>query len=464
MKYKISSLEDIFDGFEGVTDQEWRERIEKDVKGGFQDLLWQDENKMVFQPYYRRPDLIELKQLKKIQSANKLDPDWEITQLLEYSPEDEKTSLGSLKKAMESGAGSILLKNNSTTVKLEEFLKSNLLDHSSIMVEQNTENLEAMPQQLKNTLFLLDPIGDSMTKGNQIELPNSFSEKNRRGFFDKENLKLLIDGSSYKNAGSNQVQELSYMLQHAVEYFDFFTEQGLNAQTIANKMVLKVGIGTSFFPEIAKVRALRFLWNKLLSAYQVQTELVIIAESSSYYLSVIEPYNNLLRETTQMMSAAFANCNFITSPSFDLNNSTNPDFSQRMARNIQIILKEESYAHKVQDPSAGSYYIETITEKFAEAAWEKFLKIEDSGGLKPVYESGEMQEAIKIVHEQRLEDMKVEAAQPELSRRKMMGINIHKDESLEKANLKVDIEGESPFVPLKARNLSKSYLRKEEGK
>lgn len=457
LKYKVRSLEDIFDDFEVVTDQEWREKIEKDIKGDFQDLLWQDENKLVFQPFYRKSDLEQLKNLEEFQSVNNSNPDWKITQLLEWNAEDENTCLNSLKKALESGADSILLKNKTELDKLAAFLKKNLLDHAEILIEQNSETLQNLPLQIQNANILLDPISDSICKGNKIDLKSSILGKSSKSFFEKENLKLLVDSSTYKNAGCNHVQELAFLLQHTVEYLDFFTEQGIDAKSIADKMVLKVGIGTSHFSEIAKIRALRFLWNKLLSAYKIESKPIIIAETSSYYLSVVEPYNNLLRATTQVMSAAFANCNFITSPSFDLSNKASRDFSDRMARNIQIILKEESYANKVEDPAAGSYYVETMSEKMADAAWEKFLKIEEADGLKVVYEEGELQKEIKIVHEKRLEDMKE-------GKFKLLGVNIHNEANATTPELAEKNVSNGAFTPLEEKNLSEEYLRKEEKK
>lgn len=448
-------MEGIFSNFEGIADQEWREKVEKDIKGHFQDLLWQDENRLVLQPFYRKSDIADLKNLKDIQAANQLNPDWKIAQLLSWSAQNQDDIHSYMTAAMNAGTDRILLINDSDTGSLGEFLTTNQFDKSTILVQQHCKSMKNFPSKIKQSVLLFDPVGESMSQGVSINIEQSVLGKNTKDFFGNDNHKLLVNGSIYKNAGSNQVQELAYLLQHAVEYLDFFTDQGIEAKEVAAKMFVKVGIGNSFFHEIAKVRALRYLWAKMLSAYKVHFTPMIIAEPSKYYLSVTEPYNNLLRITTQMMSAAFASCDLITSPPFDLSGSANASFSQRMARNMQIILKEESYGNQVQDPGAGSYYIEELTSKLIDAVWEKFLDIEEKDGLSKLYQGGKIQDDISAVHEDRLERMKEEKL-------KFLGVNIHEEEGTVKPALNNVLNKQHDYPPLEERNLSECYFRKQE--
>src|SRR5690606_2912815 len=136
-----------------------------------------------------------------------------------------------------------------------------------------------------------------------------------------------------------------------------------------------------------------------------KTKPELIAEVSEYQLSLKGPYNNLLRECTQLMVAAMSSCSFVSCPSFDLSKDPNMDFGIRMARNLQIIQKEEAYLSKIEDPAAGSYYVEVLSAEFAEAAWEKFLSMEAKGGINAMYESAELQKEIEKMHDQRLDDL-----------------------------------------------------------
>ena len=454
MKHKVSSLERIFSNFEDVTDQEWREKIEKDIKGHFQDLLWQDENKLVFQPYYRRTDMVELENLEKIQTANQVDADWQITQLLNWATEKPHEIHESITKALDSGADRILLKSQSGLNSIENFLADKQYG-SSVFVQQNALVGDELPSGKNKAVFLFDPIADLMREGSAINLRDSLPGKRAKEFMESSNCRILVDGSTYKNAGCNQVQEIAFLLQHAVEYLDFFTEKGFDAKSIAEKITIKTGIGTSFFSEIAKIRTLRFLWNRIMLAYGIKTAAVLIAEASSYYLSITEPYNNLLRLTTQLLSASFANCNFLASPSFDLGNSANALFSQRMARNIQLILKNECYANRVVDPSAGSYYVEALSAKYADAAWEKFTEMEKGGGLQKAFGSGSVQDEILAIHQRRLERMKE-------GKIKVLGVNIHREKGAENPVIQTTAGKKRDYLPLEERNLSESYFRKQE--
>ena len=175
------------------------------------------------------------------------------------------------------------------------------------------------------------------------------------------------------------------MLASANEYMAQMTDRGLTADEACANMQLTFGVGSNYFMEIAKLRAARMLWARLAEQYKPadpsSLKIPIHACSGMWNKSVYDPYVNVLRLTTECMSASIGGANSITILPFNNTYKTADDFSQRIARNIQIILKEESYLDKVVDPSAGSYYIESLTDELAQMAWNDFKKIEEVGGI-----------------------------------------------------------------------------------
>ena len=184
-----------------------------------------------------------------------------------------------------------------------------------------------------------------------------------------------IQGVKYHNAGASISQELAFTLAQLSEYFS-------NAPSLEpNKIQISLGVSTNYFFEIAKFRAIRILWTQILNAFKKDhTPLYLRAETGLRTSTIFDPHVNMLRTTSQSMSAALGGANIINTSSFNAAFKNDNDFAQRMARNISLILKEESYFNKVSDPSAGSYYIEYLTNKLSLNAWTLFQEIEANGG------------------------------------------------------------------------------------
>ena len=176
------------------------------------------------------------------------------------------------------------------------------------------------------------------------------------------------------------------------------TEAGVPAQEVATRIKFNMGISTVYFMEIAKFRAARMLWAQIVKQYNPECDcackMVVNAATTEFTQTVFDSYVNLLRSQTQAMSAALAGVDSIVVAPFDKAYQTPDDFSERIARNQQILLKEESHLDKVTDPAGGSYYIETLTMSIAQEAWKLFLEIEDKGGFKAAQEAGEITAAV----------------------------------------------------------------------
>ena len=209
---------------------------------------------------------------------------------------------------------------------------------------------------------------------------------------------LTVNSSLLNNAGANIVQELGFGLAAANELVARLTDMGCKAHRVAKSIQLSVGVGSTYFMEIAKIRAARLLWSKIVEQYKPECDcaykLFINATTSRWNQSVYDPYVNMLRSTTEAMSSAVAGADSISVLPFDAAYKEADDFGYRIARNQQLLLKEESYLDKIVDPAAGSYYIENLTNEIAQGAWKHFLKVEEAGGYCKALRAGLVQDEV----------------------------------------------------------------------
>ncbi len=189
----------------------------------------------------------------------------------------------------------------------------------------------------------------------------------------------------------------------AAEYMDRLSEAGHDVTDVAQNIQWNLGVGSSYFMEIAKVRAARVLFSHLLSAFDGRNEKPVYIHSvtTDWNKTVYDAHVNMLRLTAEAMAAVLGGCNSLLVKPFDAAFREPDEFSERMARNTQAILKEEAYLDKVADPSAGSYYIESLTNSLVEHAWQYFLGIEEKGGYVKAFVSGYIGSELKATGEQR---------------------------------------------------------------
>ncbi|MBK8884594.1 MAG: hypothetical protein IPN67_20250 [Bacteroidales bacterium] len=191
---------------------------------------------------------------------------------------------------------------------------------------------------------------------------------------------IHLNASHFKNAGADIVTELAYGLSMGSEYMSQLTDRGLQASLAASKIRFSFGIGSDYFSEIAKIRAARLLWSVVQKGFGLSesdsAKMDIHSVTSEWNKSIYDPFVNMLRTQTEAMSAILGGTDSLTVEPFDTAFRKPDEFSERIARNQQLILKEEAYFDKVADPAAGSYYIENLTNLIAENAWRLFLEIE----------------------------------------------------------------------------------------
>lgn len=384
----------LFKDFEAVTSKQWKQKIQVDLKGADynENLIWQTAEDIHVKPFYHA-DAFNF-DLNKI--SNSKSTQWLICQSI-YVFDVEKSN----KKAIEiisKGAESIkfiipnenisipnLVENidtNQTTLYFElEFISETFINQ---FVELSNPN---------NFCVFNDIIGNLAKSGNWFK---SLEDDHKK--FDAVTVKLntiSIDVDLYQNAGANMVQQLAYALANSNEYLNHLDALLNKEQKQTLKIIFNVAVGTNYFFEIAKLRALRILWQSLANMYDMNEECHIIATPSKRNKTLYDYNTNMLRTTTECMSAILGGANTVCNLAYDAIYHKDNEFGERIARNQLLILKHESYFNKVNNPADGTYYIEEITNQLAEKSLELFKNIEANGGFLKQLKEGTIQRKIK---------------------------------------------------------------------
>lgn len=384
-------MEKLFKEFSPKTLAEWNEKIITDLKGkDYDHLIWESPENIKIPPIYNRESVNRTKG-----ETTHHHTDWEIEQSL------NKPSNKEVLKSLNGGASALLI-SNIDSQDLENVLENVLIQYiqtsiKSDEIEKSLDALLAIIEKRKLAITKIkgslqyDPLMVALKKG-QLDL-NIWEELK----IIQEKAKALnsykilsIQGQEYHNSGATATQELAFTLAQISEYF------AKNNTLKASKIQVSLGVSTNYFFEIAKFRAMRILWTQISKAYNKEDKnLDLRAETSSRTITIFDPYVNMLRSTSQCMSAALGGANILNVSRFNSAYKQEDDFAQRMSRNISLILKEESYFNKVSDPSAGSYYIEQITNTLSQNAWALFQDIEKQGGWIEAVKSNCIQEMIE---------------------------------------------------------------------
>lgn len=414
----------LFPEFPPVSTQKWEEVIMADLKGSdyTKKLVWKTLEGFDVKPYYRAENTADL----NLQPTKKENNNWDIRQ--DIFEQDIKTINAIALEGLKRGVTSLGL--NASKVKSIEDLKMLLKGIDPIKIKVN---FIAASCFLELTKLFIDYLKAESIDGTKINGSMNFdpyvyslytgklccSEKEiaqqAAEMMDliKENIPnfdvITINGHIFNNAGASIVQELAYTLSAANDYLYTLTEKGIPAHSVGYRTVFSFATGSNYFMEIAKIRAARLLWRMIMQEYNPKCETaydVFIATQSSYYnKSIYDPYVNMLRTTTETMSSAISGADSISVYPFDMAFKESDEFSRRIASNQQILLKEESYFDKVVDPSAGSYYIESLTNSIASHAWDIFREIEAKGGFVAAIKEGYIQSEIEKIASQKAKEV-----------------------------------------------------------
>ncbi|AQG82226.1 methylmalonyl-CoA mutase family protein [Spirosoma montaniterrae] len=370
---------------------DWLAQVRRELKDERADelLRWHTPEGFTIDPYYTADDLNSLA-VSDLQDPQKAYPGWLNTP--EYTlTNDPRSDNRHLRHALERGADALLL-NLPTQPDLARLLDGIKLSDTPVFFR--------LAGDASAFVRALQTVAPYQLKGGL--LTNNANLEATQLTLDSPQFRTLgISSHDFHNAGATATQELAFTLARLAERFDSLTATGLQAEQIIQKTVLSVSVGTSYFLEIAKLRALRVLIQRFYqrSSFITHHSSLVHCQTSSFYNATATPYSNLLRATTEAMAAVVGGCDALTVQPYDTLLNAPNEFSERIARNVSVLLRDESYFDKVADPSAGSYYIETLTHELTERAWALFGQVQGMGGLAKAFEMGFIQAEIERAYQ-----------------------------------------------------------------
>jgi methylmalonyl-CoA mutase len=422
--------EKLFTEFTAPTTQEWLDKIEVDLKGAdFQKrLVWRTNEGFNVQPFYRREDLKELKAVDSLPGefpfvrGNKKDNNlWFVRQ--DIKVEDAKAANAKALDVLNKGVDSLgfQIHGNEVSKELIETLLDGILPQ---YVELNFKTCQRHCVELAEMLVAyfkeknypldelkgsinFDPIEKILKKGKDTSsLCTEFLPQLIAALKELPGYKCInVNSVSLNNAGAYIYQELGYALAWGAEYLNLATEAGIDATEAAKRIKFNMGVSENYFMEIAKFRAARLLWAQIVKQFEPKCDCAcqmhVCAITSQYNQTLFDSYVNLLRSQTETMSAAIANVDSIIVTPFDKPYEQPTEFAERIARNQQLLLKEEAHFDKLVDVSGGSYTIEHLTDAIAKEGWKLFLAVEEAGGFLAEALKGNITTAVNTSNEKR---------------------------------------------------------------
>ena len=427
-----NNKEKLFSEFQAPTTQEWLDKIEVDLKGAdFQKrLVWRTNEGFNVQPFYRREDLKDLKAVDSLPGefpfvrGNKTDNNlWFVRQ--DIDAEDAKAANAKALDILNKGVDSLGFKIPGGNVSKETI--ATLLDGILPQyVELNFQTCQRHCVELAEILVAyfkekgypmadlkgsinFDPISKILCKGKDTSAALQFAKPLIEALKELPGYKCInVNSAALNNAGAYIYQELGYALAWGAEYLNILTEAGVEPTEAAKRIKFNMGVSDNYFMEIAKFRAARLLWAQIVKQYEPKCDCAcqmhVCAYTSEYNQTLFDSYVNLLRSQTETMSAALANVDSIVVTPFDKPYETPTEFAERIARNQQLLLKEEAHFDKLVDVAGGSYTIEHLTDAIAKEGWKLFLAVEEAGGFLAEALKGNITKAVNASNDKRHAD------------------------------------------------------------
>lgn len=412
--------EKLFDQFPGVSYDEWRAKVEADLKGADfnKKLVWRTSEGFDVQPIYRAEDIADFKTTDSVPGefpyvrGTRKDNEWLTRQEIIADSVEEANS-----KALDVLTKGVNSLGFHVTEPTEETIATLLKDIDLEKVEINFNCCPCKAKALVEALVAYihktgvektfhgsvnyNPLRKALLKGAELDVAAVVNEAKAvveavRGI---DHLRVLsVESVLFCNGGAFIYQEAGYALSWGAQWMTALTEAGLTPDEVASRIKFDMGISSNYFMELAKFRAVRMLWAQIVEQYKPADinvcKMHVHAATSQFNQTIYDAHVNLLRSQTEAMSAALAGVDSITSVPFDMPYKTPDAFSERIARNQQFLLKEESHLDKVVDPAGGSYYVETLTVSIAREAWKLFLETEEQGGFFAKVADGQVQKSV----------------------------------------------------------------------
>ena len=434
-KNKLNLLAD----FPAVTTQQWMEKITADLKGADfeKKLIWKTNEGFNVRPFYRSEDIENLEITNLLPGefpyvrGTKTTNDWHVRQ--DINVEDAAKANAKALDILNKGVTSVGFRLKKKELNAN-YISTLLKDICAECVELNFYICISAAAELGKILsdyfkskgydanklhgsINFDPVGRMLLKGKNLS-EQEITEKALATIESVNNLPyyrvINVNGVYLTNAGAHITQELGYALAWGNQYLAMLDDAGVDPAAVAKRIKFNFGVGSNYFMEIAKFRAARMLWALIVDKYlqnegeekrQIVSKMHMHAETTTFNMTIFDANVNMLRTQTEAMSATIGGVDSLTVLGYDSVYKPTDDFSERIARNQQLLLKEESHFDKVTDPSAGSYYIETLTDEIAKQAWKIFLQVEDEGGFLAAVKEGKVQRVIKETADSRLRNI-----------------------------------------------------------
>ena len=427
--------EKLFDQFPPVSTSEWMDKITSDLKGAdfSGKLVWKTNEGFDVMPFYRMEDNDKLPfintlpgQFPYLRGTKVQNNNWLVRQNIEVTDYKaaNKKALTILMKGIDSVGFSISDPETVNKSNIEDLLKGihieivevnflcngkakEILDILKGIITERGLNSEEITGAIE-----ADPIGRLMSNGTlcvPADAGFDYLASLTESALVLPQLKTIhLNAGLFSNSGANLVQELAYGLSAGSEYLAQLISRGLDPEMAASKIRFSFSTGPDYFMEIARLRAARLLWALIVKGFvpdgYEEIKMNIHCVTGRWNKTVYDPHVNMLRTQTEAMSAILGGADSLTVEPYDTVFRQPDEFSERIARNQQLILKEEAYFDKVSDPAAGSYYIENLTNLIAENAWKLFVKTEESGGFLEALKAGTIQKDIAISADKRKKD------------------------------------------------------------
>jgi len=375
----------LFSDFEAVSSKQWKQQIQYELKGADynETLVWESPEGIKVKPFYHTDEMET--------NLNAITPTNPFAIVQNIFVHDVQKSNARALETLQRGAESVRFTLENDTTSVEELMQNLPLENVNyyfnlpFLSVEFTHKINDFASKNKATIFIQnDPIGQLAKDGNWFEnLEKDFEKLNiiAKNSHPLEGCPtggvasfLTISSGIYQNAGANIVQQLAYTLAQANEYFN-------RIPVINQPITIEVAVGTNYFFEIAKLRALRILFNTLALEFNHNFDCHIIATPTKRNKTLYDYNVNMLRTTTECMSAILGGADAVANLAYDAIYHKDNEFGDRISRNQLLVLKHESYFDKVNNPADGAFYIETLTEQLAEKALELFKDIEKNGGL-----------------------------------------------------------------------------------
>ena len=415
------SKEKLFSDFKAPTRQEWRDKIEVDLKGADyqKKMVWRTNEGFSMEPFYLKEDVDKLATINALPGefpyvrGNKAaDNEWHVRQDIKCDDAKEANtkaldilnrgvdSLGFIIPSEKVSADYVATLLNGIYAECVELnfvtCQCKSLELAQILVTY-FEQKGIDPQKVEGSISF-DPIEKILLKGKDTTEKLAVAKTLVETLAAYPRFRAIsVNAYKLTDAGAYSYQDLGYALAWGNEYMAQLTDAGITPELAAQNIKFNLGINGVYFMEIAKLRAARLLWAEIVAQYisdKESAKMHVCAYTTTYNQTIFDSYVNMLRSQTETMSAALGGVESIVVTPFDTPYETPTDFAERIARNQQLLLKDECHFDRIVDVAGGSYFLEELTTALAGQAWKLFLSVEEEGGFLAAAKAGTVQQTI----------------------------------------------------------------------